>query len=36
LCLVDRDRDKPQLPSAADLAGLRARPEVARFLDGSL
>ena len=36
LCLVDRDRDKPQLPGDADLAGLRARPEIARFLDGSL
>lgn len=35
LCLVSRDRDRPQLPSAQDLAGLRAVPEVARFLDGA-
>ena len=36
LCLVDRDRDKPQLPGEGDLAALRKRPEVARFLDGTL
>lgn len=34
LCLVDRARDKPQLPAAEDLALLRAIPAVARFLDG--
>ena len=32
LCMVNRDRDRPQLPSAADLAGLRDVPEVAAFL----
>lgn len=35
LCLVDRDRDKPQMPGEDDLAALRKRPDVARFLDGS-
>jgi mannose-6-phosphate isomerase-like protein (cupin superfamily) len=34
LCLVSRERDRPQLPSAQDLAQLRAVPAVARFLDG--
>ncbi|HXW71904.1 MAG TPA: cupin domain-containing protein [Methylocella sp.] len=34
LCLVNRERDKPQLPQPEDLALLRAIPEVARFLDG--
>jgi quercetin dioxygenase-like cupin family protein len=34
LCLVDAQRDRPQLPTAQDLAALRATPEVARFLDG--
>lgn len=34
LCLVNRERDKPQLPTDADLAALRADPAVARFLDG--
>ena len=33
LCLVNSERDKPQLPTAADLALLRANPAVARFLD---
>lgn len=32
LCLVNRERDRPRLPDAADLAGLRADPEVAAFL----
>jgi len=32
LCMVNADRDKPQLPSEADLAELRAIPVVARFL----
>jgi quercetin dioxygenase-like cupin family protein len=35
LCLVNSERDKPQLPNAEDLALLRANPVVARFLDGS-
>ena len=34
LCMVDARRDKPQLPSAAELARLRRSPEVAAFLDG--
>lgn len=34
LCLVSRERDRPQLPGDQDLAALRALPEVARFLDG--
>ena len=32
LCMVDIERDKPQLPGADDLAELRANPEVAEFL----
>lgn len=35
LCLVNSERDKPQLPNAEDLALLRANPAVARFLDGT-
>jgi quercetin dioxygenase-like cupin family protein len=34
LCLVNASRDKPQLPTADDLARLRASPQVAAFLDG--
>lgn len=34
LCMVDRARDKPQLPDADDLAKLRATPAIAAFLDG--
>jgi len=34
LCMVDAERDKPQLPSSAELAGLRTLPGVAAFLDG--
>jgi quercetin dioxygenase-like cupin family protein len=33
LCLVNRERDKPQLPGEADLAALRADPAIAAFLD---
>lgn len=33
LCMVNAERDKPQLPTAADLADLRAKPDVAAFLD---
>jgi quercetin dioxygenase-like cupin family protein len=33
LCLVDAQRDRPQLPTAEELAALRAAPDVARFLD---
>jgi quercetin dioxygenase-like cupin family protein len=32
LCLVDRERDRPQLPDADDLAALEARPKIAAFL----
>ena len=32
LCLVDRERDRPERPAAGDLAALRARPELAEFL----
>ncbi len=35
LCLVNVERDRPQLPNGDDLAELRAKPEVARFLDGA-
>ncbi len=35
LCMVNHARDRPQLPSEADLAGLRAVAEVAAFLDGA-
>ncbi|HUN39508.1 MAG TPA: cupin domain-containing protein [Acetobacteraceae bacterium] len=33
LCMVNQDRDRPRLPTPDDLAALRARPAVARFLD---
>lgn len=32
LCMVNATRDKPQLPSPADLATLQAEPEIAAFL----
>ena len=32
LCLVDRERDRPERPAPEDLAALRARPELAEFL----
>jgi quercetin dioxygenase-like cupin family protein len=34
LCLVNAQRDRPQLPTAEDMAALCAEAEVARFLDG--
>ncbi len=34
LCMVNAQRDKPQLPTAADLARLAADPAVAEFLRG--
>jgi quercetin dioxygenase-like cupin family protein len=34
LCLVDAKRDKPQLPTAADLAALSQNPAIAAFLRG--
>jgi S-methyl-1-thioxylulose 5-phosphate methylthiotransferase len=33
LCMVNAVRDKPQLPTPEDLAGLRADPMVAAFLE---
>lgn len=33
LCMVDAQRDKPQLPTDDDLAALKADPAVAAFLD---
>jgi mannose-6-phosphate isomerase-like protein (cupin superfamily) len=33
LCLVNRERDKPQPPRESDLAALRADPAIAAFLD---
>ncbi len=32
LCMVNRLRDRPRLPTAADLAAMQAVPEVAAFL----
>jgi S-methyl-1-thioxylulose 5-phosphate methylthiotransferase len=36
LCMVNTRRDKPQLPSAEDLAKLRADREIATFLDNGV
>lgn len=36
LCMVDIERDKPQLPDTDDLARLRANPEIAAFLSGGV
>jgi mannose-6-phosphate isomerase-like protein (cupin superfamily) len=33
LCMVDAERDKPQLPDERELERLRANPAAARFLD---
>ncbi|MBX9773759.1 MAG: cupin domain-containing protein [Xanthobacteraceae bacterium] len=33
LCMVNAARDKPQLPTAADLARLKADPKIAAFLE---
>ena len=32
LCMVNRERDRPQLPSEAELASLKSAPAVAAFL----
>jgi len=32
LCLVDRERDRPERPGAADLEALRATPELGEFI----
>lgn len=34
LCMVNCERDRPQLPSPADVDMLRKTPEIAAFLDG--
>ncbi|HVY15734.1 MAG TPA: cupin domain-containing protein [Rhodopila sp.] len=34
LCMVNVLRDKPQLPSEEELAALKERPAIARFLEG--
>lgn len=34
LCMVNRQRDRPQLPIESDLAALKAFPDVAAFLAG--
>ena len=34
LCMVNRERDRPQLPSEAEREALRASPALAAFLDG--
>ena len=36
LCMVNRERDRPQLPGPADLAALREVAAVAAFLDGAV
>jgi mannose-6-phosphate isomerase-like protein (cupin superfamily) len=36
LCLVNAERDRPQLPAPEDLAALRENSGIARFLDGSV
>ena len=33
LCMVNAQRDKPQLPTPDDLARLKADPKIAAFLD---
>ena len=33
LCMVNRERDRPQLPTEEEREALRALPEVAEFLD---
>lgn len=35
LCLVERERDRPQLPDEAAIAALRRSPAVADFLEGA-
>jgi mannose-6-phosphate isomerase-like protein (cupin superfamily) len=36
LCMVNAERDKPQLPTADDIARLRNNPAIASFLDDKL
>jgi quercetin dioxygenase-like cupin family protein len=33
LCMVNAERDRPQLPGERDIASMRARPEIAAFLE---
>jgi mannose-6-phosphate isomerase-like protein (cupin superfamily) len=35
LCMVNAERDRPQLPTPQEIATLRADPKVAAFLDGA-
>jgi S-methyl-1-thioxylulose 5-phosphate methylthiotransferase len=35
LCMVDRERDRPQLPSVDDLAALSSDPAIAAFLQSN-
>ena len=35
LCMVNAKRDRPQLPSEAELAALQADPDIAAFLGGA-
>jgi mannose-6-phosphate isomerase-like protein (cupin superfamily) len=35
LCMVNAERDKPQLPTPEDVARLRKNPAIAAFLDGT-
>lgn len=35
LCMVDRERDRPQLPTSEDLEALRRNPTIKRFLQSS-
>jgi len=35
LCMVNAERDRPQLPSDQDLASLRNNPTIRAFLDGA-
>jgi quercetin dioxygenase-like cupin family protein len=35
LCMVDRDRDRPQLPSAGELEALLADPDIAAFINSN-
>jgi len=35
LCMVDAERDRPQLPTPDERAALAANPDIARFLQGA-
>lgn len=35
LCMVNRTRDRPCLPTPSELAAMRSVPEIAAFLDGA-